>query len=139
MLTKEEKLKLENKLYHIIKESFFSEMPYENEKKENSSDDDDEDEGRAEEKFGIRVIPDGDEIDIEAWNRIKTILPVLQDTNDDSVNSFNLTRSQIAYELWPDIEKDTARSKFSQKLDGHKAWKEWELNRIANIISGNLA
>ena len=70
---------------------------------------------------------------------MKTILPVLQDTNDDSVNSFNLTRSQLAYELWPNVDKDAARSKLSQKIEGNKDWKEWELNKLANIISGNLA
>ena len=141
-MTLQEKKLLEDKLYDILKESLYGGIPMSNEadggsESNNSSDDDNE--SGAIEKDGLRVVPDGDSIDNEMWNRMKTILPVLQDTNDDSVNSFNLTRSQLAYELWPNVDKDAARSKLSQKIEGNKAWKEWELNKLANIISGNLA
>ena len=141
-MTQKEKILLENKLYHILKESFFGGEPIYSEKEKDSSDghdDNDEDESRAEEIYGIKVIPDGDSVDDELLNRIKTILPTLQDSNDNSVNSFNMTRSQIAYEIWPDLDKDAARSKLSQKIEGNKSWKEWELNKLANIISGNVA
>lgn len=143
-MTQKEKILLENKLYHILKESFFGGEPIYSEKEKDSSnsdgyDDNGEDDSRAEERYGIKVIPDGDGVDDELWNRIKTILPTLQDTNDDSVNSFNMTRSQIAYEIWPDLDKDAARSKLSQKIEGNKSWQEWELNKLANIISGNVA
>lgn len=143
-MTQKEKILLENKLYRILKESFFGGEPIYSEKEKESSnsdgyDDNDEDDSRAEERYGIKVIPDGDSVDDELWNRIKTILPTLQDSNDDSVNSFNMTRSQIAYEIWPDLDKDAARSKLSQKIEGNKSWQEWELNKLANIISGNVA
>jgi hypothetical protein len=143
-MTQKEKILLENKLYHILKESFFGGEPIYSEKEKESSnsdgyDDNGEDDSRAEERYGIKVIPDGDSVDDELWNRIKTILPTLQDSNDDSVNSFNMTRSQIAYEIWPDLDKDAARSKLSQKIEGNKSWQEWELNKLANIISGNVA
>lgn len=143
-MTQKEKILLENKLYHILKESFFGGEPIYSEKEKESSnsdgyDDNGEDDSRAEERYGIKVIPDGDDVDDELWNRIKTILPTLQDSNDDSVNSFNMTRSQIAYEIWPDLDKDAARSKLSQKIEGNKSWQEWELNKLANIISGNVA
>lgn len=143
-MTQKEKTLLENKLYHILKESFFGSEPIYNEKKDDSEnsdnyDDNDEDDSRAEERYGIKVIPDGDSVDNELWNRIKTILPTLEDSNDGSVNSFNLTRSQLAYEIWPDMDKDAARSKLSQKIEGNKSWQEWELNKLANIISGSIA
>lgn len=142
-MTLQEKKLLEDKLYDILKESLYGGIPMSNEadgdSESNNSSDDDDNESGAIEKDGLRVVPDGDSIDNEMWNRMKTILPVLQDTNDDSVNSFNLTRSQLAYELWPNVDKDAARSKLSQKIEGNKAWKEWELNKLANIISGNLA
>lgn len=143
-MTQKEKILLENKLYRILKESFFGGEPIYSEREKESSnsdgyDDNDEDDSRAEERYGIKVIPDGDSVDDELWNRIKTILPTLQDSNDDSVNSFNMTRSQIAYEIWPDLDKDAARSKLSQKIEGNKSWQEWELNKLANIISGNVA
>ena len=143
-MTQKEKILLENKLYRILKESFFGGEPIYSEKEKESSnsdgyDDNDEDDSRADERYGIKVIPDGDSVDDELWNRIKTILPTLQDSNDDSVNSFNMTRSQIAYEIWPDLDKDAARSKLSQKIEGNKSWQEWELNKLANIISGNVA
>lgn len=143
-MTQKEKILLENKLYRILKESFFGGEPiYSESGKESSNsdgyDDNDEDDSRVEERYGIKVIPDGDSVDDELWNRIKTILPTLQDSNDDSVNSFNMTRSQIAYEIWPDLDKDAARSKLSQKIEGNKSWQEWELNKLANIISGNVA
>jgi hypothetical protein len=143
-MTQKEKILLENKLYHILKESFFGGEPIYSEKEKESSnsdgyDDNDEDDSRAEERYGIKVIPDGDSVDDELLNRIKTILPTLQDSNDNSVNSFNMTRSQIAYEIWPDMDKDAARSKLSQKIEGNKSWQEWELNKLANIISGNVA
>lgn len=143
-MTQKEKILLENKLYKILKESFFGGEPIYSEKESESENsdgynDNDEDESRAEERYGIKVIPDSDKVSDELWNRIKTILPTLQDSNDDSVNSFNLTRSQLAYEIWPDMDKDAARSKLSQKISGDKSWQEWELNKLANIISGSIA
>ena len=135
-MTQKEKVLLENKLYHILKESFFGGEPLYYEKKDDSDsesyddDNDDDNDSRAEEKYGIKIIPDGDSVDKDLWNRARTILPVLQDTNDNSVNSFNLTRSQLAYELWPELDKDAARSKLSQKIEGNKSWQEKEINKL---------
>ena len=103
-----------------------------------------EEEGREENygivtRDGVKVIPNGENLSNDTWDKVKKILPVLTSTTDDSVNSFNLTRSQIAYALWPTLDKDTARSKLSQKINGDKAWRESELNKIANIISGSIA
>lgn len=88
---------------------------------------------------GVKVMPDGDALSDDTWDKVKKVLPVLTSATDDSVNSFNLTRSQIAYALWPTLDKDAARSKLSQKINGDKAWRESELNKIANIISGSIA
>lgn len=142
-MTYKEKILLENKLYRILKESFFGGEPIYSEKEKDNSDsddyDDDDDDSRAEERYGIKVIPDSDKVEDALWGRVKTILPTLEGSNDNSVNSFNLTRSQLAYEIWPSLDKDAARSKLSQKIEGNKSWKEWELNKLANIISGSIA
>lgn len=144
-LTKEQKILLENKIYEILKESdlFEDDFFYEDAPESDNDDDDDKEDsekGNTIEKFGIKVVADSpDEITDEMWGRLKTILPAIQDSNDDSVNSFNLTRSQIAYELWPQLDKDAARSKLSQKIQGEKSWQVWELNKLANIVSSSVA
>jgi hypothetical protein len=80
------------------------------------------------------------EQDDKALNaKLKSVLPALQDTYDDDKTSYNLTRSQIAYEMYPNLDDDTARSKLSQKLNGKKGFKPNELNKLANIVSGDIA
>ena len=92
------------------------------------------------ERNGVKIICDkGTEPSEKTIGVISDVISTLRDSNDDTVNSFNLTRSQISYELWPGIDKDAARSKLSQKINGRKAWREWELNKISNIISGSVA
>lgn len=68
-------------------------------------------------------------------HKMKIIMGVLKNNNDNSVNSFNITRSQLSYELYPRLDKDTARSKLSQKILGHKRFTVREINQLFNIIS----
>ena len=143
-MTVKDKILLEKKIYGMVKESLFNSLPIFREKSEKGSSDngknyDDDEEGETYEKYGLRIVKSDEGIDDAIWGRLKNIIPMLQDSNDDSVNSFNLTRSQIAYELWPELDKDSARSKLSQKIEGKKSWQEWELNKLANIVSGNSA
>ena len=108
-MTKEEKNILEESFYRYIKSKL-------NEKEDKAADDD------------------------KAINaKLKSILPTLQDTYDDDKTSYNLTRSQIAYEMYPNLDDDTARSKLSQKLNGKKGFKPEELNKLSNIVSGDIA
>ena len=139
MLNEQEKLMLEEHLYHMLKEGLFEKG------KANSyfSKDDDGDSNKSSrktiEKNGIKVsVEGGEKVSDSIMHRAKTIMPSIEDTNDDSVQSFNLTRSQLAYALWPNLDKDSARSKFSQKVKGEKAWKPKELNKLVNIISSTI-
>lgn len=144
-MTTKEKILLENRIYNILKENFFGGDDGFYEEEESSSDndsstDDDDDIDHSVDVNGIKVIVSSDnkQVSDRLKGLVSRIIPALEGTNDNSVNSFNLTRSQLAYELWPDIDKDSARSKLSQKVQGDKAWQEWEINKMANIISGNV-
>ena len=112
MLNNKEKKMLEESLYRLIKSRL-------NEEEENSDSTD-------QEKKDVQ-------------SKLKSILPTLQDTYDGDKLSYNLTRSQIAYEMYPDLDDDSARSKLSQKLNGKKNFKPKELNKLANIVSGDIA
>lgn len=116
MLTNKEKLMLEEHLYRVIKSRL-------NEDQANDADKDAEERGKK----------------ASMTSKLQTILPALQDTYDDSKQSYNLTRSQISYEMYPNLDPDTARSKLSQKLNGKKNFKPKELNKLANIVSGDIA
>ena len=113
MLTKKEKMMLEESLYKMIKSRL------------NESEESDKDEADQEKK--------------DVQSKLKSILPTLQDTYDNDKTSYNLTRSQIAYEMYPNLDDDSARSKLSQKLNGKKNFKPKELNKLANIVSGDIA
>ena len=113
MLTKKEKMMLEESLYKMIKSRL------------NESEESDSDEADQEKK--------------DVQSKLKSILPTLQDTYDNDKTSYNLTRSQIAYEMYPNLDDDSARSKLSQKLNGKKNFKPKELNKLANIVSGDIA
>ena len=114
-MTNNEKKMLEESFYRFLKGKL-------NEKSEYSSDDSDSD---LEKKA----------VD----SKLKSILPTLQDTYDKDKVSYNLTRSQIAYEMYPNLDDDSARSKLSQKLNGKKSFKPKELNKLASIVSGDIA
>ena len=111
-MTTEDKKILEESFYRFIKERL----------------------NEREEKSG-----DGDADDKALNAKLKSVLPALQNTYDDDKTSYNLTRSQIAYEMYPNLDDDTARSKLSQKLNGKKGFKPNELNKLANIVSGDIA
>ena len=73
------------------------------------------------------------------YGKMKTIVPILTSTYDNDVNTYNLTHSQLSYEMYDDLDPDTARSKFSQKVTGKKRFTAKEINKLFNIISGKIA
>ena len=85
MLTNKEKLMLEEHLYRVIKSRL-------NEDQTDDADKDAEERGKK----------------ASMTSKLQTILPALQDTYDDSKQSYNLTRSQISYEMYPNLDPDTA-------------------------------
>ena len=42
----------------------------------------------------------------------------------------NLLYSQLSYKLWPDMDKDTARSYFSKKASGKREWTDEEILKL---------
>ena len=134
MLNDKQKKLLENYLYKRLKKELFEEIS----EKNNS--------GYTEQPKGSAGISDrkgtgGDSKDAnrKANAKLKQILPVLNNTYDDSVQTYNIERSQLSYELWPELPRDTARSKLSQKINGRKNFTPREINKISNIISGDIA
>lgn len=100
MLTKKQKLQLENKIYHLIKEGMFENTFEENfytEKKKEPSENEEN-------------IEDGDEDTSSARYAV-----------DRWLDSAQQLHSQLAYRLWPDMDKDEARSLFSKKYRGEDA------------------
>ena len=104
---------LENKIYNLIKESFFENNYIENgfyEKKEHDSE-------------------EGDSLQ----NKREVIMKWL-----DSAQELH---SVLAYELYPDLTQDGARSEFSKKYRGeddeHKPYEfdEKEINKLYNLRS----
>lgn len=148
MLTENKKRLLEKQLYSIVKKSleeseFFNDnnfMQYET-KSENS---DSEEKNKSETKHkskgdGLLKASDYKDMDSNVYGKMKTIVPILTSTYDNDVNTYNLTHSQLSYEMYDDLDPDTARSKFSQKVTGKKRFTAKEINKLFNIISGKIA
>ena len=123
-LTKSQKTLLENKIYNIIKESFtennFLENGYFEAKKK--SDKWKEHEGSNHEKGGE---------DSSLENKRDMIMKWLDSEQE--------LHSVLAYELWPDKDKDQARSDFSKKWRGEDntgkpyEFDDEEINRLYNL------
>ena len=148
MLTEDKKRLLEQQLYPIIKKSleeseFFNDnnfMQYETKSKDNDSDKEAKNDTKHETKGdGLLKASDYKDMDSNVYGKMKTIVPILTSTYDDNVNTYNLTHSQLSYEMYDDLDPDTARSKFSQKVTGKKRFTSKEINKLFNIISGKIA
>ena len=148
MLTEDKKRLLEQQLYPIIKKSleeseFFNDnnfMQYETKSKDNDSDKEAKNDTKHETKGdGLLKASDYKDMGNNVYGKMKTIVPILTSTYDDNVNTYNLTHSQLSYEMSDDLDPDTARSKFSQKVTGKKRFTSKEINKLFNIISGKIA
>jgi hypothetical protein len=150
MLTKNEKRLLEEHIYRTLKESYMEGgldfgntfARYENKEETDDSDEkaeDDEKSRKHDNSEDMISLSDYDDLDEHSFGELKTIIPVLTSTFDDDVNTYNLTHSQLAYEMYGDLDPDTARSKFSQKVTGKKRFTAKEINQLFNIISGKIA
>ena len=148
MLTEDKKRLLEQQLYPIIKKSleeseFFNDnnfMQYETKSKDNDSDKEAKNDIKHETKGdGLLKASDYKDMGNNVYGKMKTIVPILTSTYDDNVNTYNLTHSQLSYEMYNDLDPDTARSKFSQKVTGKKRFTSKEINKLFNIISGKIA
>lgn len=144
MLTESEKRRLEKKLYSIVKESidesdFFNNNFMQYEKKSEDSNSSDSKESSNEHKSGVLKVSDYKDMDSTTYGKLKSIVPILTATYDNDVNTYNLTHSQLAYEMYKGLDPDTARSKFSQKVTGKKRFTAKEVNKLFNIISGKIA
>ena len=103
MLTKKQKLQLENKIYNLINEGIFEDAFTENlYYEDNDSSDDDKKDNRNTDKDG--------EVDTNARQMV-----------DRWLDSAQQLHSQLAYRLWPGMDKDEARSLFSKKYRGEDA------------------
>lgn len=90
-----------------------------------------------EENNGKAYIEFGDDFsgDQSRYNAmLGQVMPLMQKSNEDSTGTYNMTRSQIAYKLWPDLDKDTARSKLSQKINAEKAFTVEEVMKIYQMF-----
>ena len=148
MLTEDKKRLLEQQLYPIIKKSleeseFFNDnnfMQYEAKSKDDDSDKEAKNDTKHETKGdGLLKASDYKDMGNNVYGKMKTIVPILTSTYDDNVNTYNLTHSQLSYEMYDDLDPDTARSKFSQKVTGKKRFTSKEINKLFNIISGKIA
>lgn len=148
MLTEDKKRLLEQQLYPIIKKSleeseFFNDnnfMQYETKSKDNDSDKEAKNDTKHETKGdGLLKASDYKDMGNNVYGKMKTIVPILTSTYDNNVNTYNLTHSQLSYEMYDDLDPDTARSKFSQKVTGKKRFTSKEINKLFNIISGKIA
>lgn len=100
MLTESEKTKLVNKIKKLVRESIAENGYFENvfpEKKEAVHDYDADDDNRRDNK--------------ENSSKKDSVLKWLDTAQE--------LHSVLAYELWPDMDEDTARSLFSKKYRGH--------------------
>lgn len=103
MLTKKQKLQLENKIYNLINEGIFEDAFTENlYYEDNDSSDDDKKDDRKTDKDS--------EVDTNARQMV-----------DRWLGSAQQLHSQLAYRLWPGMDKDEARSLFSKKYRGEDA------------------
>ena len=142
MLTEDKKRLLEQQLYPIIKKSleeseFFNDnnfMQYETKSEDSYSEKNNKSKGD-----GLLKASDYKDMGNNVYGKMKTIVPILTSTYDDNVNTYNLTHSQLSYEMSDDLDPDTARSKFSQKVTGKKRFTSKEINKLFNIISGKIA
>ena len=148
MLTENKKRLLEKQLYSIVKKSleeseFFNDnnfMQYETKSNDNDSDKEAKNDTKHETKGdGLLKASDYKDMDSNVYGKMKTIVPILTSTYDNDVNTYNLTHSQLSYEMYDDLDPDTARSKFSQKVTGKKRFTAKEINKLFNIISGKIA
>lgn len=142
MLTEDKKRLLEKRLYSIVKKTleeseFFNDnnfMQYETKSEDSYSEKKNKSKGD-----GLLKASDYKDMDSNVYGKMKTIVPILTSTYDNDVNTYNLTHSQLAYEMYDDLDPDTARSKFSQKVTGKKRFTAKEINKLFNIISGKIA
>lgn len=142
MLTEDKKRLLEKRLYSIVKKTleeseFFNDnnfMQYETKSEDSYSEKNNKSKGD-----GLLKASDYKDMDSNVYGKMKTIVPILTSTYDNDVNTYNLTHSQLAYEMYDDLDPDTARSKFSQKVTGKKRFTAKEINKLFNIISGKIA
>ena len=142
MLTEDKKRLLEKRLYSIVKKTleeseFFNGnnfMQYETKSEDSYSEKNNKSKGD-----GLLKASDYKDMDSNAYGKMKTIIPILTSTYDNDINTYNLTHSQLAYEMYDDLDPDTARSKFSQKVTGKKRFTAKEINKLFNIISGKIA
>lgn len=148
MLTENKKRLLEKQLYSIVKKSleeseFFNDnnfMQYETKSENNDSEEKNKSETKHKSKGdGLLKASDYKDMDSNVYGKMKTIVPILTSTYDNDVNTYNLTHSQLSYEMYDDLDPDTARSKFSQKVTGKKRFTAKEINKLFNIISGKIA
>ena len=143
MLTENIKKRLEDKLYNVLKESltesdFFGGDFMQYEKKE-EPESDKKDDQKDEHHSQLLKLSDYQDMGNEIYGKLKTIIPILTSTYDSDVNTYNLTHSQLSYEMYGDLDPDTARNKFSQKVTGKKRFTAKEINQLFNIISGKIA
>ena len=142
MLTEDKKRLLEKRIYSIVKKTleeseFFNDnnfMQYETKSEDSYSEKNNKSKGD-----GLLKASDYKDMDSNVYGKMKTIGPILTSTYDNDVNTYNLTHSQLAYEMYDDLDPDTARSKFSQKVTGKKRFTAKEINKLFNIISGKIA
>ena len=148
MLTEDKKILLEQQLYPIIKKSleeseFFNDnnfMQYEAKSKDDDSDKEAKNDTKHETKGdGLLKASDYKDMGNNVYGKMKTIVPILTSTYDDNVNTYNLTHSQLSYEMYDDLDPDTARSKFSQKVTGKKRFTSKEINKLFNKKRGKIA
>lgn len=114
-ITEKQKALLENKIYSLIKESFNENDFFENGYFENRSSEHDEEPAN----------------DNSLDNKRETIMKWLDSEQE--------LHSVLAYKLWPDKDKDQARSDFSKKWRGKDNtgkpydFDDEEINRLYNL------
>ena len=120
MITKQQEKLLENQIYRMLKESMFENSFIENvfpEKKSEKKHDKKDDDEDTDEDSNKRIL-------IMKW-----------------LDSAQQLHSTVAYDLWPDMDRDSARSEFSKKYRGQDddgkpyEFSAEEINRIYNIRS----
>ena len=145
MLTEDKKRLLEKQLYTIVKKTLDESEFFNNNdfiQYESKSKDDNEEPKEQKDKSssdGLLKASDYKDMGENVYGKMKSIIPILTSTYDNDVNTYNLTHSQLAYEMYDDLDPDTARSKFSQKVTGKKRFTSKEINKLFNIISGKIA
>lgn len=145
MLTEDKKRLLEKQLYTIVKKTLDESEFFNNNdfiQYESKTKDDNEEPKEQKDKSssdGLLKASDYKDMGENVYGKMKSIIPILTSTYDNDVNTYNLTHSQLAYEMYDDLDPDTARSKFSQKVTGKKRFTSKEINKLFNIISGKIA